>query len=87
MKWLKSKNKSRKIKSFLTKGILTISLNPTFIKEKSDNSKCMGCRKVIKGDMYRLWIMPSTDKLRLRGNKTDMVVCERCFGKIKFTKN
>jgi len=62
---------------------LTININPVFIEEKTDLSKCHFCSEIIYGKMYRLWIMPFNAKLRFIGSETDILACESCSNLLK----
>lgn len=58
---------------------IIIDINPIWLKEKTDLSKCCGCNDIIYGNLFRLWIMPKKDNVNLTGHKTDMVLCESCI--------
>ena len=55
-----------------------IIVNPVWLKEHTDLSQCRVCGEIIYSDIYRLWIMPYVDKLRLTGEKTEIKLCESC---------
>ena len=56
-----------------------ININPVWLKEQTDLSRCNCCDDVIYGDMYRLWIMPHVDDLRLKGDQTSIIICKSCL--------
>lgn len=55
-------------------------INKVWLKEQTDIRKCSACQDEIYSEMYRLWLMPHVDKLRLIGEKTNICLCESCFG-------
>jgi len=55
--------------------MLKITINPVWLEEETDLSRCAVCDDVVYYKMYRLWIMVQRCSL---GNKTDIVVCESC---------
>lgn len=68
----------------MTKGLtIEVTVEPVWLKEQTDLSKCAICDDMICSEMYRLWLMPYTDNVRLRGEPTGMVVCESCIGLIE----
>lgn len=56
----------------------TITIDLVWLKEPTDLSKCSACNYVIYGEKNVLYIMPSTNAVRLRGTKTGIVLCDAC---------
>ena len=64
--------------------ILTeMTINPILLEEQADLSKCKACKDVIYSGMYRLWLMPYINNLRLICEKTEIKLCGSCKDLIK----
>ncbi len=56
----------------------TISIDLIWLKEPTDLSKCSACNDTIYSEKNVLYVMPSTNTVRLRGTKVDIVLCDAC---------
>lgn len=56
----------------------TITIDLVWLKEQTDLSKCSACNDVIYGEKNVLYVMPSTNAVRLRGTKIDIQLCDSC---------
>jgi len=57
-----------------------ITIEYIWLREKTNLEKCFHCEETIYSDVYRLFLMPSgqNGKIRYKGNKTDVCLCESC---------
>lgn len=63
-----------------------LNINFVWIKEETKLQQCVFCEETIYSNAYRLYIMPESNKLMLKGHRSKYCICESCNDLINNSK-